>query len=193
MFPDVHPSKGSVPNMGIGLGCPAIIFDQMSSDQWKSTTRAQIDERQPTFKKGRRVGLPRPPPTACSAALPSSVGALACPDRDRDRRPQLEPEATPATPARSEHRACASRHHAPRRAPGTATAPAAHPATAAPPQGGQEERARHLGAGGLAGPSSRGARNPAEGEDHLRARPDDHEAHVQAHSSRQVVVPCAGA
>ena len=61
MFPDVHPSKGSVPNMGIGLGCPAIIFDQMSSDQWKSTTRAQIDERQPTFKKGRRVGLPAPP------------------------------------------------------------------------------------------------------------------------------------
>ena len=49
------------------------------------------------------------------------------PDRDRDRRPQLEPEATPAAPTRSEHRACASRHHAPRRAPGTTTAPAAHP------------------------------------------------------------------
>jgi len=64
MFPNQHPSLGSVRNTGIGLGCPAIIFDQMSSDQWKTTTRAQIDERQPTFKKGRRVGLPRPP--ACA-------------------------------------------------------------------------------------------------------------------------------
>ena len=74
MFPDVHPSKGSVPNMGIGLGCPAIIFDQMSSDQWKSTTRAQIDERQPTFKKGRRVGLPGllPPPVAPPSLPPSA-------------------------------------------------------------------------------------------------------------------------
>ena len=53
MFPNQHPSLSSVRNTGIGLGCPAIIFDQMSSDQWKSTTRAQIDERQPTFKKGR--------------------------------------------------------------------------------------------------------------------------------------------
>lgn len=192
MFPDVHPSKGSVPNMGIGLGCPAIIFDQMGSDQWKSTTRAQIDERQPTFKKGRRVGLLWPPPTSCSATLPSSAGALAwpSPDRDRARRPHVAREATPATPSLSEQRACAPRHHAPRRAPGTTTAPAAHPATAAPAQGGQEERARHLGAGGLAGPSSRGARDPAEREDHLRARPDDLEAHVQSHKSRQVVVPC---
>ena len=121
MFPDVHPSKGSVPNMGIGLGCPAIIFDQMSSDQWKSTTRAQIDERQPTFKKGRRVGLPRPPPTACSAALPSSVGALACPaqtatatgDRSWNLRPrQPPPHAASIAPVRHD-----TTHHAEHPAP----------------------------------------------------------------------------
>ena len=56
------------------------------------------------------------------------------PDRDRDRRPQLEPEATPATPARSEHRACASRHHAPRRAPGTTSPRPPPPLTPPPPR-----------------------------------------------------------
>ena len=64
----MHPSIGSVPNMGIGLGCPAIIFDQMSSDQWKSTTRAQIDERQPTFKKGRE-GKKNVPDISAQAGL----------------------------------------------------------------------------------------------------------------------------
>ena len=121
MFPDVHPSKGSVPNMGIGLGCPAIIFDQMSSDQWKSTTRAQIDERQPTFKKGRRVGLPRPPPTACSAALPSSAGALACPAQTAtaldDRSWHLRPHQPPPHSASSEPVRHDTKHHAEHPAP----------------------------------------------------------------------------
>ena len=55
-FPDNHPSLGSVRNAK-SLGCPALIFNQMTSDQWKSTTQAQIGERQPTFKKGRREAL----------------------------------------------------------------------------------------------------------------------------------------
>ena len=51
-FPDQHPSLGSV-RTAKALGCPALIFDQMTSDQWKSTHQATICERQPTFKKGR--------------------------------------------------------------------------------------------------------------------------------------------
>ena len=49
-FPDNHPSLGSVRNAK-SLGCPALIFNQMTSDQWKSTTQAQIGERQPTFMR----------------------------------------------------------------------------------------------------------------------------------------------
>ena len=41
MFPDQHPSLGSVRSTGIGLGCPAIIFDQMSSDQWESELKSE--------------------------------------------------------------------------------------------------------------------------------------------------------
>ena len=66
-FPDQHPSLGSVRNVK-GMGCPAIVFDQMSSDQWKSTTRAQIDERQPTFKKGRE-GKKQVPALAAASEL----------------------------------------------------------------------------------------------------------------------------
>ena len=48
----MHPSLPSVPNI-VATGCPAIVFSQMSSEQWKSTTRATIDNREPTVKKGR--------------------------------------------------------------------------------------------------------------------------------------------
>ena len=49
-FPDQHPSLGSVKNV-VATGCPAIVHSQMNSDQWKSTTRATIDNREPTMPK----------------------------------------------------------------------------------------------------------------------------------------------
>jgi len=49
-FPDQHPSLGSVRN-AIATGCPAIVFNQMDSSQWKSTTQATISEREPTIKR----------------------------------------------------------------------------------------------------------------------------------------------
>ena len=84
MFPNQHPSLGSVRNTGIGLGCPAIIFDQMSSDQWKTTTRAQIDERQPTFKKGRE-GKKQVPDISAQAGLlvpPREVLVISAKEKD---------------------------------------------------------------------------------------------------------------
>jgi len=61
-FPDQHPSLGSVRN-NQGLGCPALVHSQMTSDQWKSSYQAQICERQPTFKKGRCVAARAPKPS----------------------------------------------------------------------------------------------------------------------------------
>ncbi|KAL1510683.1 hypothetical protein AB1Y20_006979 [Prymnesium parvum] len=52
MFPGKHSSVGSVKE-AVATGCPAIVHMQMDSDQWMSTYRATIDERQPTFRKGR--------------------------------------------------------------------------------------------------------------------------------------------
>ena len=123
------------------------------------------------------------------------------PDHDRARRPLLHLRPRQSDSLTQQQRACTSRHQAPsngrssrsprhRRAAHPTTPPhrrAAHPATAAPPQGGQEAGARHLGAGGFAGPPSRGARDLGEREGHLRARPHDLEAHVQSHKSRRVV------
>ena len=74
-FPDMHPSLGSVRNHQ-GLGCPALVHSQMTSDQWKSSYQAQICERQPTFKKGR-----------CVRALPLCPSrAHACVSRGEDPR-----------------------------------------------------------------------------------------------------------
>ena len=59
-FPTQHPSLGSVPNQ-VGSGCPAIVFNQMDSNQWKSTTKATIDLKEPTPAK-RRDGKACPNP-----------------------------------------------------------------------------------------------------------------------------------
>ena len=52
-FPTMHPSLPSVKTVLNPGGAPAIVHSQMSSEQWKSTTRATIDNREPTVKKGR--------------------------------------------------------------------------------------------------------------------------------------------
>mmetsp|Transcript_6518 Transcript_6518/g.13482 ORF Transcript_6518/g.13482 Transcript_6518/m.13482 type:complete len:173 (-) Transcript_6518:341-859(-) len=49
-FPDSHPSLGSVPN-AVATGCPAIVYNQMDSSQWKSTSQATISEKEPTIKR----------------------------------------------------------------------------------------------------------------------------------------------
>ena len=49
----MHPSLPSVKTVLNPGGAPAIVHSQMSSEQWKSTTRATIDNREPTVKKGR--------------------------------------------------------------------------------------------------------------------------------------------
>jgi hypothetical protein len=59
-FPDNHPSLGSVRNAA-ATGCPAIVHSQMDSSQWKTTTQATIDNREPTAPK-RREGKGLPPP-----------------------------------------------------------------------------------------------------------------------------------
>ena len=57
-FPTMHPSLGSVKNQ-TATGCPAIVFNQMSSDMWKSTTKAEIWEKNPTLPK-RKEGKATP-------------------------------------------------------------------------------------------------------------------------------------
>jgi hypothetical protein len=57
-YPTMHPSLGSVRN-AVATGCPAIVFSQSDSDQWKSTTRAEIDLREPTAPK-KRLGKGQP-------------------------------------------------------------------------------------------------------------------------------------
>ena len=58
-FPDNHPSFGSVRNQ-TAMGCPAIIYDQMGSDQWKTTYQATINNREPTLarSKEKQSGIP---------------------------------------------------------------------------------------------------------------------------------------
>ena len=51
-FPTMHPSLGSVPN-AIATGCPAIVHCQMESSEWKTTTQATIDLKEPTIRKRR--------------------------------------------------------------------------------------------------------------------------------------------
>ena len=57
-FPTMHPSLGSVANQ-TATGCPAIVFNQMSSDMWKSTTAAELWEKNPTLPK-RKEGKATP-------------------------------------------------------------------------------------------------------------------------------------
>ena len=53
-FPNQHPSLGSInPAHLVATGCPAIVYMQMDSDQWKSNTQATMWEKTPTLKKGR--------------------------------------------------------------------------------------------------------------------------------------------
>ena len=66
-FPDSHPSFGSVRNQ-TSMGCPAIVHTQLTSDMWKSTYQATIDEKTPTIK-GRPEGKRVPPPLIGSEFL----------------------------------------------------------------------------------------------------------------------------
>lgn len=86
-FPDQHPSLASVRNAQ-GLGCPALVHSQMTSDQWKSSYQAQICERQPTFKQGR-TGKKMVPALA-------AAGELLIPPRET----MVIPEGAPSTYAR---------------------------------------------------------------------------------------------
>ena len=65
--PDSHPSFGSVRNQ-TSMGCPAIVHTQLTSDMWKSTYQATIDEKTPTIK-GRPEGKRVPPPLIGSEFL----------------------------------------------------------------------------------------------------------------------------
>ena len=57
-FPDQHPSLGSVKNQ-VATGCVGIIYSQMDSSQWKSTTHATIDLKEPSIKN-RKEGKAQP-------------------------------------------------------------------------------------------------------------------------------------
>ena len=50
------------------MGCPAIVHTQLTSDMWKSTYQATIDEKTPTIK-GRPEGKRVPPPLIGSEFL----------------------------------------------------------------------------------------------------------------------------
>jgi hypothetical protein len=51
-FPEQHPSLSSV-KQAVATGCPALVHNQMSSANWKSTCQATIGNQEPTEPKRR--------------------------------------------------------------------------------------------------------------------------------------------
>lgn len=49
-YPDLHPSVPSVKQQ-VAMGCPALVYDQLGSDQWVTTKQWTIDQRQRTLSR----------------------------------------------------------------------------------------------------------------------------------------------
>ena len=58
-FPTMHPSLSSVKNAAGCTGVVGIIYNQMDSNQWKTTTQSTIDLREPTIPR-RKEGKAQP-------------------------------------------------------------------------------------------------------------------------------------
>ena len=74
-FPDQHPSFASVKSASGATGVPAIIYNQMDSSAWKTTTQATIDLREPTIPR-RKEGKAQPTALLGAEGLP--VAPIEC-------------------------------------------------------------------------------------------------------------------